>query len=127
MVTKDGRTFTKPPGTIHYQDTDRYRGMFGVPSDSTPDVTYKVSYDSAAGYHICGCMAGTRHGHCKHMDRYRDYGVLGRRDVQEMVDRGQKLPPAPRYIPSPDEIPLPSLPKAFAAAPIRRFARADDI
>src|SRR5213075_2929710 len=60
------------PGTVHFADTPRWKGAFGVQSDSDPTKLYTISYDDAGGFWVCSCPAGINRGECKHLKRYPD-------------------------------------------------------
>lgn len=78
---------TRPPGTIPFADTDRWKGGFGVQSDSRPDVLYTVSFDAAGGYWVCSCPAGIHRGACKHLTRYERRPT--RADAQRAVEAAE--------------------------------------
>lgn len=60
-------TFTPPRGSIPMKSNTRYKGAFGVRSQSSAAI-YKVSFDTARGFWVCSCRGNIRHGHCKHLD-----------------------------------------------------------
>lgn len=68
-------TFHPPPGSIQYPDSNRYKGGFGVRSQSS-DRIYKISFDVAQSCWVCSCPGCIRHGHCKHLQAS---GLKGRK------------------------------------------------
>lgn len=121
--------YARPPGTIPYQDNARYRGAFGVESDSVPGKVYKVAFDTAAGYWVCSCPGGIHHGHCKHMERH---GRPGRRTMESLAEayeeRQLPVPPVRVAFDAPPAYAKPlALPGSMEAAPRRRFALDGDV
>jgi len=68
-----------PPrhATEVYPDSTRYKGGFGVRSESSGRI-YKISYDCAGGamYWTCSCPGNIRYGQCKHLSAC---GLKGRK------------------------------------------------
>jgi hypothetical protein len=62
-----------------YPDGPRYKGGFGVRSQTTNDI-YKISFDTACGWWACSCRGWIRWGQCKHLDAI---GLKGRRYGQQ--------------------------------------------
>lgn len=134
-----------PPGTTAYADSARFKGAFGFPSDSNPEVEYIISWDDAGSYYMCSCMSGTRRGRCKHLDRFNKHPtrhevIQARKQEEEKARQASALrpvapvpsvpaPPAspilltPRFAPAPPSAPpLPKLPASLLAPPpVRRF------
>jgi len=79
----------KPPGmaVMHFPDSARYKGGFGVRSESSNNV-YKISFDSASGamYWTCSCMGNIRYGQCKHLTAC---GLKGRQTGRQ-IDEAKK-------------------------------------
>lgn len=67
--------FRPPAGSIQYPDSDRYKGGFGVRSESSNRI-YKISFDTAQGCWVCSCPGNITHGNCKHLDAS---GLKGRK------------------------------------------------
>lgn len=117
--------YKRPAGAIHYADGPRYVGGFGVLSSDGSKV-YKISFDKAGGYWMCSCTGCIMRGDCKHLAQH-GRSEDSRRAMQELAARGKRLPPMPKFEPSPvGAVPFP-VTKALAAAPLRAFARDEDI
>ena len=69
---------------IIFPDSERYKGGFGVRSEST-NAIYKISFDSAPGamYWTCSCRGCIRYGQCKHLTAC---GLMGRKYGRNIVD-----------------------------------------
>jgi hypothetical protein len=75
--------FRPPPGAITYPDSTRYKGGFGVRSE-TSNRLYKVSFDTAQGCWVCSCPGNIAHGDCKHLSAN---GLRGRRYGRQATPR----------------------------------------
>lgn len=103
--------YARPPDCIHYADGPRYKGGFGVPSESTPGKTYVVSFDIAVGYWVCSCPAGINRGLCHHL---KDHDRPGKAKGKQAT---------PQFVaPQGTAAPMPPLP-ASMRRPLRQFAR----
>lgn len=73
-----------PPrmATRTFPDSDRYKGGFGVNSESSNKI-YKISFDAAQGamWWTCSCPGNIIHGQCKHLTAC---GLKGRRSGHQL-------------------------------------------
>jgi hypothetical protein len=115
LVGPDGVVRPPPDAVERFADSDRWKMVFSVRSDSKPSLTYKVGWDSASNRWACDCLAGVHHGHCKHTKRY---GLYTRANDPKKV---KPVRGAPKYVPAPPPVPQAPQPVAFApAAPTAR-------
>jgi hypothetical protein len=77
--------FQKPSNAVRaFEDTPRYKGGFGVNSESS-NAVYKISFDAAPGamYWVCSCRGYIRWGQCKHLTAC---GLQGRKYGKQLAD-----------------------------------------
>jgi hypothetical protein len=73
-----------PPkvAVINFPDSERYKGGFGVRSQSSNEV-YKISFDTAMFCWKCSCRGCIRWGQCKHLDAC---GLKGRKYGRQLSE-----------------------------------------